>query len=403
MVELSLGDALEELIDHRGKTPLKLGSTFTEDGVPVVSAIMVKDGCLNLDDARYVSESIARKWMPVSVRHGDVLLTSEAPLGRVARVTSDRPLVLGQRIFGLRGKDGILDSGFLFYALQTSQLQAAMQGLSTGSTVSGIRQSALRGLVIHAPDYPEQQAISAVLGSLDDTIAANGRISTAAFGLAAQIALGLMRRSATGTPTVVRDLGQIYDGPHATPTRGDGNGPYFLNISSLKSGRLDLAESDRLSEEDFTKWTRRVTPLENDLLFSYETRLGEAALMPGDIRACLGRRMALLSPNLDRVDPHFLLHFYLSPGFQRTISMHTIHGATVPRIGLAKMGDWEVALPSIEDQRSIAGQLKSLHDLTLQAERESASLASARDQLLPLLMAGKLSVKGAESLVEEVV
>lgn len=161
--------------------------------------------------------------------------------------------------------------------------------------------------------------------------------------------------------TTVRALGELFDGPHATPVRRD-EGPYFLNISSLKSGRLDLAESDHVSAEDFTKWTRRVTPRENDLLFSYETRLGEAALMPAGVEACLGRRMALLRPDLTVVDPRFLLYFYLSPSFQRTIQKHMIHGATVPRIGLATMPNWEVVIPQLPEQRAIADVLVALDD-----------------------------------------
>lgn len=157
------------------------------------------------------------------------------------------------------------------------------------------------------------------------------------------------------------DLGQLFDGPHATPKRMS-EGPYFLNISSLIAGRLDLDQSDHVSEEDFAKWTKRVTPRPGDLLFSYETRLGEAALMPDNLHACLGRRMALLRPNLEIVDPRFLLYFYLSPTFQRTIQKHTIHGATVPRILLSTMGSWEVELPRLTEQQAIAEVLGALDD-----------------------------------------
>lgn len=159
--------------------------------------------------------------------------------------------------------------------------------------------------------------------------------------------------------TTIAGLGQLFDGPHATPTRRS-DGPYFLNIASLKSGRLDLSESDHVSEEDFVRWTRRVTPRAGDLLFSYETRLGEAALMPEGVTACLGRRMALLRPNRSVVDPRFLLYFYLSPSFQRIIAKNTIHGATVPRIGLATMPKWEVVLPELRTQCAIAEVLGAL-------------------------------------------
>lgn len=157
------------------------------------------------------------------------------------------------------------------------------------------------------------------------------------------------------------DLGELYDGPHATPRRV-AEGPYFLNIASLKSGRLDLSESDHVGDEDFRKWTRRVTPRENDLLFSYETRLGEAALMPPTVEACLGRRMALFRPRTQIVNPRFLLYHYLSPRFQQTIATHTVHGATVPRIGLATMPDWTLELPDFKTQRDIAEVLGALDD-----------------------------------------
>lgn len=165
-----------------------------------------------------------------------------------------------------------------------------------------------------------------------------------------------------------RDIGELFDGPHATPKR-IGEGPYFLNISSLDAGRLDLSQSDHVSDEEFKKWTRRVTPQEDDLLFSYETRLGEAALMPGGVAACLGRRMALLRPDRERIVPRFLLYYYLSPHFQDLIQQRQIQGATVPRIGLATMGEWPISIPSLEDQRAIADVLGALDDKIAANER----------------------------------
>jgi type I restriction enzyme S subunit len=155
------------------------------------------------------------------------------------------------------------------------------------------------------------------------------------------------------------DLGQIFDGPHATPTR-QSEGPFFLNIASLVDGRLDLAQSDHVTSEDFVRWTKRVTPTEDDLLFSYETRLGDAGLMPSGVEACLGRRMALLRPNRQIVDPRFLLYFYLSPAFRTIIERHTIHGATVNRIGLSTMGAWPVSIPDLNEQRAIGEVLGAL-------------------------------------------
>ena len=133
--------------------------------------------------------------------------------------------------------------------------------------------------------------------------------------------------------TTVGEVCQVFDGPHATPTRLD-SGPVFLGITSLNKGRIDLAASDHISEEDFAKWTRRVTPKAGDVVFSYETKLGEAAIIPEGLRCCLGRRMGLMRPNPQKLDSRFLLYYYLGPEFQDVIRERTIHGSTVERIAL---------------------------------------------------------------------
>lgn len=166
----------------------------------------------------------------------------------------------------------------------------------------------------------------------------------------------------------VGDVADVFDGPHATPQKTP-EGPWFLSISSLSSGRLNIAESAHLSEDDFVKWTRRVTPQESDVLFSYETRLGEAAIMPAGLKACLGRRMGLLRPRRDKIDPRFLLYAYIAPQFQQVINERSIHGATVDRIPLTELPQWPISVPSLREQKDIAAVLGALDDKIAVNER----------------------------------
>jgi len=179
--------------------------------------------------------------------------------------------------------------------------------------------------------------------------------------------------------TQIGDIAEIFDGPHATPKKTD-IGPWFLSISSLKQGKLDLSESAHLSTEDFQLWTRRVTPHEGDVLFSYETRLGEAAMMPGGIQACLGRRMGLLRPKANKIDSRFLLYAYLGPEFQEVIRQRSVRGATVDRIPLANLPIWPIRIPSIAKQRTIGRLLGAIDDKIAVNEK-------AADAALQLAMA----------------
>ena len=151
----------------------------------------------------------------------------------------------------------------------------------------------------------------------------------------------------------------IYDGPHATPKKTD-HGPVFLGISSLDRGQLELSALEYLSEKDFAKWTKRVLPQEGDIVFSYETRLGEVAMIPAGLRCCLGRRMALMRIDRTKALPEYVLYAYLSPAFQDVIRMRTIHGSTVDRIPLSEFGSFPISVPSLRTQEDIAATLRTL-------------------------------------------
>lgn len=131
----------------------------------------------------------------------------------------------------------------------------------------------------------------------------------------------------------IGSVATIYDGPHATPPT-QASGPIFLGIDTLDNGRLNLDSTRSVSEEIFREWTRRVVPAAGDLVFSYETRIGQAALIPENLKCCLGRRLALVRVDRERVIPEYLLYYYISPDFQDVLRANTKPGSTVDRIHL---------------------------------------------------------------------
>jgi restriction endonuclease S subunit len=125
---VQLREVIGLIIDHRGITPKKLGGDFAETGIPVVSAISIRNNRIVLDDeTRYVSEKMYRRWMPVELHAGDVVLTSEAPLGQVAAVGVGQKYCLGQRLFGLRSEPTQMCPEFLYYSLLSPFVQAQLR------------------------------------------------------------------------------------------------------------------------------------------------------------------------------------------------------------------------------------------------------------------------------------
>jgi type I restriction enzyme, S subunit len=192
----------------------------------------------------------------------------------------------------------------------------------------------------------------------------------------------------TGETRKLRDvcLG-IFDGPHATPPKAD-EGPVFLGISNLNNGRLDLSEVEHIAEAHFTRWTKRVTPRTGDLVFSYETRLGQAALIPEGLRCCLGRRLGLLRPDPTKVDPRFLLYSYIGPEFQEFLETRILYGSTVDRLPITEFPDFAMLVPPLAQQQGIAAVLGSLDDKIELNRRMNHTLEEMASVLFERLMIG---------------
>ena len=169
---INMGDALDKLIDYRGKTPKK-----SEIGIVTLSAKSVKNNYIDYSQCYYISEEEYKKFMVRGFpKKGDILLTTEAPLGMVARLDRD-DVAIAQRLLILRGKKDVLDNDYLLYYLQSPFGQASLRARETGTTVTGIKQAEFRKMEIKIPDYENQKKISGILKSIDKKIKLNNEIN----------------------------------------------------------------------------------------------------------------------------------------------------------------------------------------------------------------------------------
>lgn len=172
----------------------------------------------------------------------------------------------------------------------------------------------------------------------------------------------------------------IYDGPHATPPESS-SGAVFLGIPNFINGQLDLSNIRYISEQDLPKWTKRVTPQPNDIVFSYEATLNLYAIIPKGFWGCLGRRMALIRVDERKADYKFLYYYFYSTAWRSVIQEHTVTGATVDRIPLVSFPDFLVELPDLPTQRRIASILSAYDDLIENNRRQIKLLEEAAQRL----------------------
>lgn len=174
---VSLGDITELVIDYRGKTPKKLGGDWSDSGYRALSAKNIKTGhIVQPDTIRFVDEEMYRKWMKDEIKRGDIIITSEAPFGQIYFWDSDEKIVLSQRLFCVRIKEGF-HSQFVYYYMTTDDFQGEMDGRATGTTVVGLRQPELMKCELCCPDFETQKKIASILASIDAKIDVNSKIN----------------------------------------------------------------------------------------------------------------------------------------------------------------------------------------------------------------------------------
>lgn len=158
---MALEDLLSRIIDYRGVPPPKAPS-----GVPLLTAKNVRFGYLDIEPREFIAEEDYVAWMRRGIpAAGDVMFTTEAPLGNVANFPDYRA-ALGQRTLTLRPAPTRLTSSYLKWLLLSPNAQALIERHATGSTAKGIKQKTFRKLRFNVPPLTSQREIGAACDAI---------------------------------------------------------------------------------------------------------------------------------------------------------------------------------------------------------------------------------------------
>lgn len=184
-----------EIVDYRGKTPQKV-----DKGIFLVTAKNIGKGYIDYTSSQeYIKESDYDSVMSRGTPEiGDVLFTTEAPLGNIANVDNIN-IALAQRVIKFRGDKDRLNNYYLKYYMLGERFQQDILHEATGSTVLGIKGSRLKNVLLAVPPLYEQEKIAHILTAVDNQISEyeNEKIKLE------ELKKGLMQQLLTGKIRVV--------------------------------------------------------------------------------------------------------------------------------------------------------------------------------------------------------
>jgi type I restriction enzyme S subunit len=387
----------------KGSTPTSNDGGFSDSGINFIkSESLSYGGTIDRSKFAFIGETTHQKLRRSQVADRDILYSiAGANLGKCGIARADvLPANTNQAVAIIRVDQKRASPEFVSYALRNPTFVQMVLGGVAQSAQPNVNLAEIGRFKIPCWPLAYQRAIASILGALDDKIDLNRRMNETLEAMVRAIFMDKQEKC-DWPESRLSDVCEIFDGPHATPKLVDA-GPVFLGISNLSNGRLDLTTTKHILPQDFAKWTRRVTPTSGDVVFSYETRLGQASLIPKSLDCCLGRRMGLLRLITTKTSPTLLLQAYMAPSFQETIRQRTIHGSTVDRIPLIDLGNFPIRLPTGTDAATLTRMLEPLDAKIDANDRERKVLSELCDLLLPKLISGEIRVKDAEKIVQAV-
>ncbi len=377
MRTVELEEAVEVLIDYRGKTPEKSNA-----GVLLVTAKVIKDGFVLQAENEYIAEDDYDTWMRRGLpRERDVLITTEAPLGQVARVDDPR-VALAQRVILLRAKSSVIDPSYLYHLLQGPQVQGELRKRATGTTVAGIKQSELRRVPLRVPDLPTQRRVAGFLDGISRLIENNLR----RVHMSEDVARLYWSRWARDARRVTAPLGDLVHlvRMQVSPAEIDSDTRY-IGLEHIPRRSFDLSDHGYTRDVVSSK-----IPFEaGDLLFGkirpYFHKVGPVAF-DGVTSAD-----AIVMRARSALDRLAVLMCASSDDFVAEIS-NKANGSKMPRARWEDMATYAVPLGTESERLALNEILEPCIALLQSLGTRNATLRKLRGFLLPKLLSGEVDV-----------
>ncbi len=394
-----LSDAVELVIDYRGKTPKKLGSDWCNDGYRALSAKNIKTGQIVQEDTiRYVDEELYHKWMKEEIKKGDIIVTSEAPFGQIYYWDSDEKIVLSQRLFAIRIKKEF-DARYIYQYMTTPLFYEEMSARATGTTVIGLRQPELMKCKIKYPNIEIQKKISAILCAIDrkkkNNMLINENLQQQAravfqawfidyepFGGAAPLAwhpstLGQIAELKTDSWSPAKNPDVIVE-HYSIPAFDEQHYPVFEIAAGIKSNKYIL-NSNSVMISKLNPDTKRIW---RPLCLSAHS-------------VCSTEFIVYEAKKQEQRD--YIYSILDSTPFLNHLCSHTTGSTNSRQRATPKSTlDFTLCLPPDSIIEDFCQIVTPMYDLIASNIVENQSLAKTRDSLLPRLMSGELDVSNIQ-------
>ncbi|MGN8935593.1 restriction endonuclease subunit S [Collinsella sp. HCP28S3_E5] len=327
----------------------------------------------------YVSKNRYDQDENIQLKNGDVLITKDGTLGKVAVVGNlPKPATLNGGVFVVRSKDGKLYNRYIAHYLQSSYFKRAVDSQKTGSTISHLTQGLFSRLEIPVPPIEVQREIVRILDAFtaltDELTAKLAEEVTARKQQYAHYRGRLLSleslEAMDGKPVEMVRLGDVcvrQKGMPITAAKMKELASEAGNVVVFGGGKTKvLANRDDLPKGNVIETPSVVVKSRGNIGFEY-----------CDVPFTNKNELWSYAASSSNVDIKFIYHYLDS---RRAFFQDAAKVGKLPQISTGITDDFQVSLPSLETQQKVVDILDRFDALTTSLTDGLPAEIEARNQ-----------------------
>ena len=330
-----------------GSTPKTSIPEFWDGDIKWITPAEISDDSYIVEDsARHITNLGVQKTGLTPFPKGTVILSSRAPIGKVAIAGCE--MYCNQGFKNLICSE-IIDNRYLYWFLKghTQYLNA----LGRGATFKEISKKIVSVIEINVPAIEKQRAAVEILEKVSGIISIRKRELQSLDDLI-KARFVEMFGDEKNLMSMSDICSIITDGTHQPPKFKDTGIP-FIFVSNITGDRVTYDAEKFIDQDTYDELIKR-TPIEiGDVLLSTVGSYGHPAVVKSDKKFLFQRHIAYLKPRREIIDSDYLHGAILSPDAQRQIE-EGVKGIAQKTLNLSEIKKMRIPVPGMNRQKKFA-------------------------------------------------
>lgn len=351
------------------------------------------EGKVNWDTCVFVSEERYKQDTNIIVKNGDVLVSKDGTIGKVAVVSNlQYPTTLNSGVFVIRTKNEKITQEGLGLVFISPYFKDFIKRLTAGSTIVHLYQKDIVNFTFPIPTLPEQHHIASALTSIDNLISSLGKLiekkKNIKQGAMQQLLTGKIRLKEFTEPWVYRKISEIATtSSSGTPSRSIPNYYYgdikWFTTTELKDNYL-YDSVEHITREALNNSSAKMFSANTILMAMYGATIGKL----GVLKEPSTTNQACCAIKCNDIVEIFLFYILL---YNRKSIIEKGCGAGQPNISQAIVNELSFLVPPCEkEQQAIANILSKMDNEITALEAKRAKYEVIKQGMMQQLLTGKI-------------